>query len=208
MAKKNSKPKRRRGQAVVPDEQKVHVWTLAAEDWSLREIAKEVGLAPSTVHNILKSDPDRLAGLIDQQKRLRADQWKQIENRGQTMLLDMMKRAGTILGVGDGDTKAANMPTDTEDYFIQHGRPWAAVIRLAAEGAANKHQLLTGQPTERTENTNTMVLRDMTDEDVIRYAYREGAQDDLPGSLKRKAVAMIAAGTLDSSSPGGDDPEP
>lgn len=164
---------------------------LREEGQSLREIARSVGCAAATVHAVLARDPSRLEQLITLGMRVRADQWKVVEERALRLLLAGMEDVEQELKAMDGTVQRAAR--------IALARDWAPTLRLTAADAATKTQLLQDRATERIGGTSEMVAAEMTAEDCVRVAVEAGIEHDLPPRLAALLVVMRRDGRLTAS---------
>ncbi len=138
---KGAKPPRARmtGQGVqTPDEVVAQIWVLREEGRTLRWIANDVGVNLSTVQRILVQDQERLETLAHAQREERGQLWKNIENKSLKAIDQLLDELHAALFTKAGRRKRRAM-TKLEAEFLDATRPWAGILRLAAD-SASRHQ--------------------------------------------------------------------
>ena len=53
----------------VTEKQRQQIRKMAADDWSIRSIAEEIGLAPSTIHRVLSQKPTPKSSVLKVKKK-------------------------------------------------------------------------------------------------------------------------------------------
>lgn len=178
-------------------EQRAQMWVLREEGHSLRKIAAEVGCHPRTVSREFETDPARHAALTSAQAEERAALWRQIENKALRVLADAVDDAGKVLRTETGRVKKKFSDADMQRVAVLRGL--IGPLRLAADSATNRSQLLTGKPTQIMQGNAGGVGLDpsnMTDEEVIMLAVHHRLEDELPPALAEKLAKMGGADAL------------
>lgn len=172
----------------LTDAQRAQVWVLREEGMSLRQIAKEVRCNARTVMRILEEDPTRHAALVTEQKEERATLWRTMENRSLVALLDAVDEAGeTIKRV----RKKGYKVTDRDRERVVILRSLMTPLRMAADSATARSQLLTGEPTSIAQVGGILDPERMSPQEIIALARTHGMVDQLPPRLRE------LAGTVD-----------
>lgn len=206
MTKKTSKKKskkptaakkkaaRRKNQALT-DQQRAQMWVLRTEGHSLREIGKEIGCDARTVSREFEKDPARHASIVRAQAEERAAVWRKIENRSLHVLLNLVEDVQKALWTPTGrrcNVKTQKFKDETERLELV--RKLIGPLRMAADSATNKSQLLTGGATEIIAQGDSGGLgldpSKMTEDEIIRLAIAHGLEDDLPQALQEKIKTM------------------
>jgi len=173
------------GSELLP-EQYAQMWVLREEGLSLREIGRQVGCHAKTVQREFSKDPARHASLVRAQAEERAAVWRQIENHSLRVLRDVIEDAGEILRTPAGRkrTKFSEGQTQKADMI----RKLIGPLRMAADSATNKSQLLAGKPTEIVGGGGGLGLdpTQMNEDDVLQLAIEHDLIHLLPAALREK----------------------
>lgn len=193
-AKSTKKTTRRKTESML-DAQRAQMWVLRTEGLSLREIGKELGCDARTVSREFERDPARHASLVRAQAEERAAVWRQIENSSlhvlRKLVVDVEEMMWTKTGRPRNMTKK-KAKADIERIALV--RQLIGPLRMAADSATNKSQLLTGGATEIIAQGDAGGLgldpSKMTEDEIIRLAIAHGLEGDLPQALQDKIKAM------------------
>lgn len=185
------RPLSRQGVKTPPDLE-AYVWVLKADGKSWREIATECDMSVQTVGRILAKDPQRLEALVSAQAEERARVYRRIENASLRTLESMVTAAESIL-FPKGKRRTRKL-SDAEKQLLEVARPWAAVVRLAADSATKRSQDL-AMAVGRSLNDNAAgeVATELTDDAMIHSAIELELVDALPPALREKARALLSA---------------
>ncbi len=178
------------GTELLP-EQYAHMWVLREEGLSLREIGREIGCHAKTVQREFSKDPARHASLVRAQAEERAAVWRQIENQTLRVLRDAIEDAGEILRTSSG--RKRKKFTEGQVQKAELVRKLIGPLRMAADSATNKSQLLAGKPTEIVAGGGGGLGLDptqMNEDDVLQLAIEHDLIHLLPAALKEKVEKM------------------
>lgn len=175
-------PSRGRTEPLLPA-QKAHIWVLRAENLSLRQIASEIGCDSRSVQRVLQEDPERLSALAAEHREERASLWRSIENRSLRVLSEAIAEAEAVLSRVRAD---GVKPADLERVGVL--KALMTPLRMAADSATNRAQLLAGQPTEIIQGVGGVLDPDrMSAEELADMAAQIGMLDHLPPRLRELA---------------------
>ncbi len=191
---KTTKHVNKKGPKKLTDQQYAQMWVLREEGASLADIAREVGCHARTVSREFEKDPARHAGIVAVQSETRAALWKQIENGSLKTLQQTIKALDSAMFTPTGRISSKEIKPKTIEK-LDFLRKMIGPLRMAADSATNKSQLLTGGPTQimagSIEGGGIGVdAQNMTDDEVIRLAIAHGLEDELPVALKEKVARM------------------
>lgn len=171
------------------DAQRAQIWALRAEGMSLRQIGKEVGCDAKTAQRVLQEDPERYAALVTELREERATLWRGLENRTLRSLDIAAAECEKILERLAKGHKVAR--ADLEKVQVLRGL--MTPLRMVADSATSKTQLLTGQPTEITQGIGGVLDPDrMTPDELVDMAINLGMVADLPPRLREIAEKRAA----------------
>lgn len=171
-------------------EQRAQVWALRAEGQSLRQIGREVGCDAKTAQRIMLEDPERYAALATELREERATLWRGLENRSLRTLDVAAAEAEAILNRVRKGAKVSK--ADLERVQVLRGL--MTPLRMVADSATSKTQLLTGQPTEITQGVGGVLDMDrMSPEELADMATQLGMVEHLPARLRELAEKRAAA---------------
>ena len=171
--------------------QQAQMWLLREEGHSLRRIAADVGCHPRTVSREFERDPARHAALVRAQAEERAALWRQIENKALKVLSHAVDDAGRVLRTETGRVKKRFSVSDLQRVQVLRGL--MGPLRMAADSATQRSQLLAGRPTEIVAGGVSLDAGSMTDEEAIMLAVHHGLEDELPAALQEKLTHMGGA---------------
>lgn len=174
-------------------EQLAQMWILREEGHSLRKIAAEIGCHPRTVSREFEKDPARHAALVRAQAEERAALWRQVENKALRVLSDAVEDAGKVLRTESGRVKRQFSEADLKRVHVL--RSLIGPLRLAADSATNRSQLLTGKPTQIVTGDPAvgglgLDPSNMTDDEIIMLAVHHGLEAELPAALQERLTRM------------------
>lgn len=169
----------------LTDAQKAQVWVLRAEARSLRQIGAEVGCDTRTVGRVLQSDPERHAALAAAQKEERATLWRGVENRSLRVLDDCLGECEEVIR---RLRKPGSKVSQNDRDKVAVLRSLMPNLRMSADSATARSQLLTGQPTEISQGIGGVLDPDrMTPEELADMAIQFKMVDQLPPRLRELA---------------------
>lgn len=170
----------------LPDEARALIWTLTEEGLSQREVAKELGIAASTVGKTLARDPIALDALRARQREARSAGWKQIETGGLDLTIGWI---GIMRKLQKRIAKGSALPTEGEMVALASLPRAMAASRHVAESATKMVQLLTGGATERVDQTGGP--EETNAEQLVDMAIESGLVDKLPPAMQEYARAKM-----------------
>lgn len=183
-------PSRGRTEPLLP-EQVATAWAMREENASLRQIATELGCSHQTIARIFQADPGRHATLVTAQREERAARWRSIEGKSLIVLDGALSQAQRLVDkLGRTNAKISQGDHDRAQML----RVLISPIRMAADSATAKTQLLVGQPTEITQGVPAGIMdpSQMTDEEVVSMAIEHEMVDQLPPRLREIAAKRDA----------------
>lgn len=171
-------------------EQRAQMWVLKNEGLSLRKIAAQVGCHMKSVQREFQKDPAKLASIVRAQAEERAALWMQVENKSLKLLLDALDDAGGVLRTETGRKRKSFTKNQVAKADLI--RKLVGPLRMAADSATNRSQLLTGKPTEIIGGGSGLGVdpAHMNEEDVIQLAIEHDLVDKLPAALQEKIKKM------------------
>ncbi len=176
------------------EKEKARVWVLFDEGCTQREICKQTGRSLTTVQRILALDPVQWQAIRAAAAEERATLWREHERDSLKDIASLTKFVRELIASPKGVRRKLS-EDDRLDLalYIRAMSPFKSL----AEAATIKHELLTGQPTDRLEDTTkTLDAQSMTDNQVIISTLQGSLMDRLPARLKPIALQMHEIGEI------------
>lgn len=188
-ATKKPQSTEKRDTSELSDDQRARIWVLREERQSLREIATEIGCHNRSVSRVLNEDPGRAAALAAVQREERARSWEQIEDKSLKILRDALDDVHATIRTQGGRKK--RIVGKDASVRLTHLTRLVGPLRMAADSATAKSQLLSGGVTERIGSSSGGIgdPDNMDDNQILDLARKYGLEDKLPARLREKANA-------------------
>lgn len=169
----------------LTDLEKASVWALYEETGRVRGTARELGLALSTVQRVLAGDPLRVQSIKISRQEERSARWIRIEEQSLDDLEETLRLARDARRklAGDGRRKAPARLTEAERDALALTPRHLTALRMVADSATTKANLLQGDPTDSIRH-NLTAANELTPAQAAKLAKELGLEALIPPAIR------------------------
>lgn len=167
-----------------PDALAALAWLRVEEGLSARAVARELGISPAYVAEILARDTPRRESIRARLREEREAAWSVYEREARDAALIWIRLATNAGAKAAGDVR--KLPNCAG---MAHVPPMLRALAGAAERSTRAAELVGGRATDRVEHAGTLATAEVSADDLIAQALDLGCIDRLPESLRAIAAA-------------------
>ena len=183
MAKKRSRAKRKdiadHPNQKFSDEERAGIWVVFEESGSLRGTSRELGISVSSVQRVLGENTIRYQSIKQRKAEERSERWLRIEEGALDSthaVIELMDKARAKIA----ELTTPEQITEALRIMPRH----LTALRMAADSATTKTQLLQGRATENVKHSGGVGKVDLTLEQAVELANDLGLEDFITPAIK------------------------